>query len=136
MNDLEDCIDKLLISFEEMVKLRKKFRGSLHEMKDADIDKKKRILKKVAALIVKIFDLEDSIDKLLISFEEMVKLRKKFRGSLHEMKDADIDNKKRILKKIAALKVEIIYYGMQQSILKEPRLLKQLRLLKKGKYKN
>ena len=136
MNDLEDSIDKLLISFEEMVKLRKKFRGSLHEMKDADIDKKKRILKKVAALIVKIFDLEDSIDKLLISFEEMVKLRKKFRGSLHEMKDADIDNKKRILKKIAALKVEIIYYGMQQSILKEPRLLKQLRLLKKGKYKN
>ena len=81
-------------------------------------------------------DLEDSIDKLLISFEEMVKLRKKFRGSLHEMKDADIDNKRRILKKIAALKVEIKYYGMQQSILKEPRLLKQLRLLKKGKYKN
>ena len=90
-------------------------------------------------------DLEDSIDKLLISleeiellisFEEMVKLRKKFRGSLHEMKDADIDKKKKILKKIAALKVEIIYYGMQQSILKEPRLLKQLRLLKKGKYKN
>ena len=52
------------------------------------------------------------------------------------MKDADIDKKKRILKKIAALKVEIIYDGMQLSILKEPRLLKQLRLLKKGKYKN
>ena len=136
MNDLEDCIDKLLISFEEMVKWRKKFRGSLHEMKDVDIDKKKRILRKVAALIVKIFELDDSIDKLLISLQEMIKLRKKFRGSLHEMKDADIHKKKKILKKIAALKVEIIYYGMQQSILKEPRLLKQLRLLKKGKYKN
>ena len=81
-------------------------------------------------------DLEDCIDKLLISFEEMVKWRKKFRGSLHEMKDADIDKKKRILEKIAALKVKIMYDGMQQRLLKEPRLLKQLRLLKKGKYKN
>ena len=81
-------------------------------------------------------DLEDCIDKLLISFEEMVKWRKKFSGSLHEMKDADIDKKKRIFEKIAAFEVKIMYYDMQQRLLKEQRLLKQLRLLKKGKYKN
>ena len=63
-------------------------------------------------------DLEDCIDKLLISFEEMVKLRKKFRGSLHEMKDADIDKKKRIFEKIAAFEVKIMYDGMQQRLLK------------------
>jgi hypothetical protein len=36
--------------------LRGKFRGSLEEMKDADMEKKKRILEKADALIVKIFD--------------------------------------------------------------------------------
>jgi hypothetical protein len=36
--------------------LRGRFRRSLDEIKDADTDKKKKILRKVAALIIKIFD--------------------------------------------------------------------------------
>ena len=36
--------------------MRGRFRGSLDEMTDADTAKKKKILRKVAALIVKIFD--------------------------------------------------------------------------------
>jgi hypothetical protein len=42
--------------------LHGKFRGSLEEMKDADMEKKKRILKKVAALIVKDFDEGEGIN--------------------------------------------------------------------------
>ena len=103
--------------------------GKQHDFFDSDSDSSESDNEPGEAIV-------DSIDELEDAHDNIIEVRKKFRGSLHEMKDADIDNKRRILKKIAALKVEIIYYGMQQSILKEPRLLKQLRLLKKGKYKN
>ena len=83
-------------------------------------------------------DLEDCVDKLLILFERLVKLRKKFRALLPTLKDMDTEKKNKILKRIAELKAKIWYDDMQQRLLKEPRLpkeprlLKQLRLLKKG----
>ena len=45
-----------------MIDLQGKFRGSLGEMKDADSEKKKRILRMVAALEVKIFDEAEGIN--------------------------------------------------------------------------
>ena len=53
---LESIIDEIEEEFDNIIELRGRFRGSLDEIKDADTDKKKKILKKVAALIVKIFD--------------------------------------------------------------------------------
>jgi hypothetical protein len=53
---LENVIEEIDEQFDNIIELRGKFRGSLGEIKDADMEKKKRILKKVAALIVKIFD--------------------------------------------------------------------------------
>jgi hypothetical protein len=53
---LENVIEEIDEQFDNIIELRRKFRGSLGEMKDADMEKKKRILKKVAALIVNIFD--------------------------------------------------------------------------------
>ena len=59
---LENVIEEIDEQFDNIIELRGKFRGSLGEMKDADMEKKKRILKKVAALIVKIFDESEGID--------------------------------------------------------------------------
>ena len=59
---LENVIEEIDEQFDNIMELRGKFRGSLGEMKDADMEKKKRILKKVAALIVKIFDESEGID--------------------------------------------------------------------------
>ena len=53
---LESIIVEIEEEFDNIIELHGRFRGSLDEMKDADMDKKKKILKKVAALIVKIFD--------------------------------------------------------------------------------
>ena len=53
---LESIIDEIEEEFDNIIELRGRFRGSLDEMKDTDMDKKQKILKKVAALIVKIFD--------------------------------------------------------------------------------
>ena len=53
---LENIIDEIDEEFDNFFELRGRFKGSLDEMKDADTEKKKKILKKVAALIVKIFD--------------------------------------------------------------------------------
>jgi hypothetical protein len=54
----------------------------------------------------------DSIDELEDALDNIIEVRKKFRGSLHEMKEADTDMKKKIFKKIAALKVKIIDEGV------------------------
>ena len=59
---LENIIDEIDEQFDNIIELRGKFRGSVGEMKDADMEKKKRILKKVAALIVKIFDESEGIN--------------------------------------------------------------------------
>mgnify|MGYP001210352321 CR=1 FL=1 len=53
---LESILDEIEEEFDNIIELRGRFRGSLDEIKDADTDKKKKILRKVAALIVKIFD--------------------------------------------------------------------------------
>ena len=59
---LENTIDEIHEQFDQIIKLRGQFRGLLGEMKDADMEKKRRILKKVAALIVKIFDEGEGIN--------------------------------------------------------------------------
>jgi hypothetical protein len=59
---LENAIEEIDEQFDNIIELRGKFRGSLGEMKEADMEKKKRILKKVAALIVKIFDESEGIN--------------------------------------------------------------------------
>ena len=59
---LEDTLDEIDEQFDNMIELRGKFRGSVGEMKDADMKKKKRMLKKVTALIVKRFDEGESIN--------------------------------------------------------------------------
>ena len=53
---LESIIDEIEEEFDNIIELRGRFRRSLDEIKDADTDKKKKILRKVAALIIKIFD--------------------------------------------------------------------------------
>merc|ERR1712074_319590 len=53
---LESIIDEIEEEFVHIIELRGRFRGSLDQMKDADTVKKKKIMKKVAALIIKIFD--------------------------------------------------------------------------------
>ena len=75
-------------------------------------------------------DLEDCVDKLLILFERLVKLRKKFRALLPTLQDMDPEKQNKILKRIAELKAKIWYDDMQQRLLKEPRLPKEPRLLK------
>ena len=75
---LKSIIDEIEEGFDNIIELRGRFRGSLDEMKDADMDKKKKILKKVAALIVKIFECEEEGVKLNdnnpFSFIEEIKL--------------------------------------------------------------
>ena len=53
---LESILDEIEEEFDNIIELRGRFRRSLDEIKDADTDKKKKILRKVAALIIKIFD--------------------------------------------------------------------------------
>ena len=52
---LDSIIGEIEEEFDNIIELCGRFRGSLDEMMDADTDKKKKIQKKVAALIVKIF---------------------------------------------------------------------------------
>ena len=86
----------------------------------------------------KMNDLEESIlvtsltTNLLVYMKilkEILKFCKKFRGSM-EWKDTDIEKTKKRIKKIAARRVKLFYDDIRPRLLKEPWLLKEVKLLK------
>ena len=75
--------------------------GKQHDLFDSDSDSSESDNEPGEAIL-------DIIDEMEEAFDNTNEVCGRFRGSLHEMKEADTDMKKKIFNKIAALKVKII----------------------------
>ena len=75
--------------------------GNQHDFFDSDSDSSESDAEPGEAIV-------DCIDELDELYDNINEVRGRYRVSLHEMKEADTDMKKKIFNKIAALKVKII----------------------------